>query len=241
MSRRTNPADIAAVTETVRTYYDGGMMAGDEAKLASAFHPRASIVGNEQGELYWATLDEFVADCKHAVAQAGPYEWRESLCRSRCHSKAQDVAQEVSADYVAKSRSPPSARLGDGEDRVARRAVGSQHDGVVSRPVGGRFEWAGVAAAFLRPGPADSAIGRRCRGEQPPDRCRQGRVHDKAWPIGARGWVGRLGDALGHAVDPDLHALAPRRSPRDRLGDLPKLSVVDRARLLVERHPGGLG
>ncbi len=75
MSQRTNEADIAAVTETVRAYYDG-MMTGDEAKLGRAFHPRACIVGNEQGELYWATLDEFVADCKKAVAQAGSHEWR---------------------------------------------------------------------------------------------------------------------------------------------------------------------
>ena len=75
MSQLTNEADIAAVTETVRAYYDG-MMAGDEAKLGHAFHPRACIVGNDQGELYWATLDEFVADCKKAVAQAGPHEWR---------------------------------------------------------------------------------------------------------------------------------------------------------------------
>jgi hypothetical protein len=75
MSQRTNEADIAAVTETVRAYYDG-MMAGDEARLGRAFHPRASIVGNEQGALYWATRDEFVADCKKAVARAGPHEWR---------------------------------------------------------------------------------------------------------------------------------------------------------------------
>src|SRR5437762_1154274 len=75
MGQRTNEADIEAVTEVVRTYYDG-MMAGDEAKLARAFHPRASIVGNEHGELAWATLDEFVAECKSAVAEAGPHEWR---------------------------------------------------------------------------------------------------------------------------------------------------------------------
>ena len=75
MSQGMNEADIAAVLETVRTYYDG-MMAGDEAKLARAFHPRACIVGNEGGESTWATLDEFAADCKRAVAQAGPYEWR---------------------------------------------------------------------------------------------------------------------------------------------------------------------
>jgi hypothetical protein len=48
MSQRTNEADIAAVTETVRAYYDG-MMAGDETKLGHAFHPRACIVGNERG------------------------------------------------------------------------------------------------------------------------------------------------------------------------------------------------
>jgi hypothetical protein len=75
VSQRTNEADIAGVTETVRTYYDG-MMAGDEARLGRAFHPRASIVGNEHGVFTWATLDEFVAECKAAVAQAGPYDWR---------------------------------------------------------------------------------------------------------------------------------------------------------------------
>lgn len=75
MSQRTNEADIEAVAETVRTYYDG-MMAGDEAMLTRAFHPRACIVGNEQGALYWATLDEFIAECKKGVAEAGPHEWR---------------------------------------------------------------------------------------------------------------------------------------------------------------------
>jgi hypothetical protein len=75
MSQRTNEADIAAVAETVRTYYDG-MVAGDEAMLSRAFHPRACIVGNEHGELSWSTLDQFIAECRNAVAQAGPYDWR---------------------------------------------------------------------------------------------------------------------------------------------------------------------
>ena len=56
MSQGTNEADIAAVAETVRTY-SNGMLAGDEAKLGRAFHPRACIVGNEQGKMTWATLD----------------------------------------------------------------------------------------------------------------------------------------------------------------------------------------
>jgi hypothetical protein len=75
MSQRTNEADIEAVAETVRTYYDG-MVAGDEAMLTRAFHPRACIVGNEHGELSWSTLDQFIAECRNAVAQAGPHDWR---------------------------------------------------------------------------------------------------------------------------------------------------------------------
>jgi ketosteroid isomerase-like protein len=75
MGGRTNEADIAAVTETVRAYYDGSME-GDEAKLSQVFHPRACIVGNEHGELVWATLDQYVAECKQIVAEAGPYEWQ---------------------------------------------------------------------------------------------------------------------------------------------------------------------
>ena len=75
MGMQTNDADIAAVIEVVRSYYDG-MIEGDAAKLGRAFHPRASIVGNEGGELYWANLEEFVAECQGAVSEAGPYEWR---------------------------------------------------------------------------------------------------------------------------------------------------------------------
>ncbi len=76
LTERTNEADIAAVTEVVRTYYDG-MLAGDEVKLAHAFHPRACIVGNNRGELEWQTLEDFVAECKEAAGDAaGAYEWR---------------------------------------------------------------------------------------------------------------------------------------------------------------------
>ena len=75
MSQRTNEADVAAVTDVVRAYSDGSME-GDEAKLNRAFHPRACIVGNEHGDLVWATLDQYVAECKQAVAEVGRYEWR---------------------------------------------------------------------------------------------------------------------------------------------------------------------
>jgi len=75
MSQRTNEADVAAVIEIVRAYYEGSMV-GDSAMLNRAFHPRACIVGNEHGALTWATLDEYVAECEKFVSDAGPHEWR---------------------------------------------------------------------------------------------------------------------------------------------------------------------
>jgi len=71
----TNASDIAAVNEVVLAYYDG-MVAGDEVKLARAFHPRASIVGNNRGHLEWQTLEDFVAECKEAAGDKGVYAWR---------------------------------------------------------------------------------------------------------------------------------------------------------------------
>ncbi len=73
---QTNEEDIAAVTDVARAYYEGSI-AGDEALLSRAFHPRACIVGNYQGELEWLTLEEFVAECKEGAATAvGPSVWR---------------------------------------------------------------------------------------------------------------------------------------------------------------------
>jgi hypothetical protein len=77
--RQTNAADLSAVIETVRAYYDG-TMAGDAAMLADAFHPRACIVGTWEGALDWVTLDEYTQECKEGVSTAGRYDWRiESL------------------------------------------------------------------------------------------------------------------------------------------------------------------
>jgi len=78
MSEQTeniNQADIAAVTEVVRAYYDGSMT-GNEAKLASAFHPRALIVGTWEGELTWQTREEYIAECVEGAGEAGEYDLR---------------------------------------------------------------------------------------------------------------------------------------------------------------------
>lgn len=74
MTGRANEADIAAVVDVVRAYYDGSI-AGDEKLLTEAFHPRACIVGNYQGKLEWETLEEYIAECKEGD-DSGPYAWR---------------------------------------------------------------------------------------------------------------------------------------------------------------------
>ena len=75
LAEQTNEADVTAVTEVVRAYYDG-TMTGDQAKLASAFHPRACIVGTWDGKLDWVTRDEYIAECKEGASEAGQYDWR---------------------------------------------------------------------------------------------------------------------------------------------------------------------
>ena len=75
MNEGKSDEDVAAVAEVARLYYEG-MMSGDKAKLSRAFHPRASIVGNEGGEFCWATLEEFAAECTAGVGQAGDGAWQ---------------------------------------------------------------------------------------------------------------------------------------------------------------------
>jgi hypothetical protein len=52
------------------------MISADAAKLAGAFHLRASIVGNWDGEVSWQTLEEFMAECADALDPAGRREFR---------------------------------------------------------------------------------------------------------------------------------------------------------------------
>ena len=75
MDEGKRDADVKAVSDVAHLYYEG-MMSGDKAKLNRAFHPRASIVGNEGGELYWGTLEEFAAECEVAAGQAGERAWQ---------------------------------------------------------------------------------------------------------------------------------------------------------------------
>jgi hypothetical protein len=75
MSEPTNEAEVAAVIDGARAYYDGSI-AADEKLLRDTFHPRACIVGNNHGQLEWQTLDEYIAECKEGKDDSAPYEWR---------------------------------------------------------------------------------------------------------------------------------------------------------------------
>lgn len=75
MDEGKRDADITAVAEVARLYYEG-MVSGDRAKLNRVFHPRASIVGNEGGELSWTTLEEFATECETTAGQTGERAWQ---------------------------------------------------------------------------------------------------------------------------------------------------------------------
>ncbi len=75
MTEQTNETEIAAVIDVVRAYCDG-MNTGDAALLTDAFHPRASIVGHLGSELYWKTVEGFIADSQESAPRQGPANWR---------------------------------------------------------------------------------------------------------------------------------------------------------------------
>jgi hypothetical protein len=71
--------DTAAILGVAKLYYDG-MHGADEAKLRQAFDPRASIIGNFDGDVSWMSVDDFVGECRSVHDRVGRYEYRlESL------------------------------------------------------------------------------------------------------------------------------------------------------------------
>lgn len=64
--------DVIAVAGA---YYTA-MVDGDEAELKRVFHPKASVVGNFDGELEFASLDEFIAGTADAKTGNKPFDYR---------------------------------------------------------------------------------------------------------------------------------------------------------------------
>ena len=65
------------IAETVAAYVEG-MARGDAEALGRAFHPKACSIGHFDGDLEWASLDEFISACVAEAIPAGaavpPYE-----------------------------------------------------------------------------------------------------------------------------------------------------------------------
>ena len=58
MSKRLDEADAVI---TLASAYFKAMLDGDEEVLRDIFHPKASIIGNDNGALDFMSLDEFIA------------------------------------------------------------------------------------------------------------------------------------------------------------------------------------
>ncbi len=56
--------------------YFAAMLDADEAALRQIFHPKASVIGNIDGSLDFASLDEFIATTPEAKTGTRPFDCR---------------------------------------------------------------------------------------------------------------------------------------------------------------------
>jgi hypothetical protein len=73
MYNRTDEADH--VIAVAGKYYRA-MVDADETELKRVFHPQASVVGNFDGALEFANLDEFIASTSDAKTGDKPFDYR---------------------------------------------------------------------------------------------------------------------------------------------------------------------
>lgn len=64
----------AEISDVVKLYVDG-MCQNDPAKLRSAMHERASVIGHFDGGLEWDSRDAFIAVVSAMVASPDPSPW----------------------------------------------------------------------------------------------------------------------------------------------------------------------
>jgi hypothetical protein len=70
----TNTADVAAITEVVRTYVTA-MTTGDRAALERIFHENAAEVGHFEGDLLWNPREGFIRMCEEAADASVAVWW----------------------------------------------------------------------------------------------------------------------------------------------------------------------
>ena len=73
MYKRTDEAD--AVIALAGDYFKA-MVDADEEELRRVFHPQASVIGNLDGELDFASLDDFIASTPDAKTGDKPFDYR---------------------------------------------------------------------------------------------------------------------------------------------------------------------
>jgi len=73
MYNRTDEADAVIA---LATDYFNAMMDGDAEQLRRIFHPSAPIIGNENSELVFMSLDEFIAITPEAKTGDQPFDYR---------------------------------------------------------------------------------------------------------------------------------------------------------------------
>jgi hypothetical protein len=69
---RSDEAEIRAV---VAEYVDG-IVGADPERMRRAFHPKACVIGNFQGEMEWSPLEEFIAAVVAEGASSSPPQWK---------------------------------------------------------------------------------------------------------------------------------------------------------------------
>ena len=73
MYRRLDEADTVVA---LAGEYFTAMVDGDAAALRRVFHPKASVIGNFDGELEFASLDSFIESTADAKTGDQPFEYR---------------------------------------------------------------------------------------------------------------------------------------------------------------------
>ncbi len=72
MGNRTDQADAVIA---LALDYCKAMLEANETELRRIFHPKASVIGNENGGLEFASLDEFIAVTPEARTGDGPFDY----------------------------------------------------------------------------------------------------------------------------------------------------------------------
>ena len=71
-----NRLDEGNAVIDVAAMYFKAMVDADEAELRRIFHPKASVIRQEEGELEFASLDQFIETTPEAKTGDKPFEYR---------------------------------------------------------------------------------------------------------------------------------------------------------------------